>query len=225
MIRLHIVAEGQTEEEFVKSILTDHLGNYNISTDVHCVTTNRKVKKRGGVVSYDHVKTDITKWLKPDRGSDARFTTMLDLYALPNEFPQFEPAEKIIAPYNKVNFLENALFEDIQDDRFIPYVQLPEFEALILSEPSKFIERFPEYEKEVEELIEICRGFDSPELIDDGRTTAPSKRIIQYIPVYEGAKTSAAPLIAEKIGLAKIREKCPHFDEWMTRLEGLTKSH
>ena len=64
MIRLHIVAEGQTEEEFVKSILTDHLGNYNISTDVHCVTTNRKVKKRGGVVSYDHVKTDITKWLK-----------------------------------------------------------------------------------------------------------------------------------------------------------------
>jgi hypothetical protein len=32
MIRLHIIAEGQTEEEFVKSILTEHLGNHNIST-------------------------------------------------------------------------------------------------------------------------------------------------------------------------------------------------
>lgn len=60
-------------------------------------------------------------------------------------------------------------------------------------------------------------------MIDDGRTTAPSKRIIQKIPIYQGAKTSAAPLIAEKIGLTKIREKCPHFDEWMTRLEGLTQ--
>lgn len=27
MIRLHIIAEGQTEEEFVKSILAEHLAN------------------------------------------------------------------------------------------------------------------------------------------------------------------------------------------------------
>ncbi len=223
MIRLHILAEGQTEEEFVKSILTDSLGNYNISTDVHCVTTNRKFKKRGGSVSYDYVKTDITIWLRQDKGSDVRLTTMLDLYALPNKFPKFDIAQQILNPYEKVKFLENAWFEDINDNRFIPYIQLHEFEALILSEPSKLADRFPEYEREVEELIEICRGFDSPELIDDGRTTAPSKRIIQKIPIYQGSKPSAAPLIAAKIGLAKMRERCPHFDEWMSKLEKLTQ--
>lgn len=148
MIRLHILAEGQTEEEFVKSILSDSLGNYNISTDVHCVTTNRKLKKRGGSVSYDHVKTDITIWLRQDKGSDVRLTTMLDLYALPNKFPKLDIAQQIPNPYEKVKFLENAWFEDINDNRFIPYIQLHEFEALILSEPSKLADRFPEYQKE-----------------------------------------------------------------------------
>jgi hypothetical protein len=223
MIRLHIIAEGQTEEEFVTSMLTEHLGNFNIVSDVHCVTTNRKIKKRGGVVSYDHVKKDISIWLKQDKNSNVRLTTMVDLYALPSEFPKFNEANTIGNPYDKVKFLEKAFFEDINDKRFIPYIQLHEFEALILSEPSKFVERFPDYKQEVQQLTELCSQFASPELIDDGRTTAPSKRINQVIPIYENSKTSAAPSIAKKIGLAKIRENCPHFDEWMTRLEGLTQ--
>lgn len=224
MIRLHIIAEGQTEEEFVYSMLTEYLGYFNIVIDVHCVTPNRKIKKRGGVVSYDHVKKDISIWLKQDQGANVRLTTMLDLYALPSEFPKFDEAKTIENPYDKVKFLEEAFFEDIQDKRFIPYIQLHEFEALILSEPSKFVERFPDYKQEVQQLTELCSQFESPELINDGRTTAPSKRINQLIPIYENSKTSAAPFIAEKIGLAKIREHCPHFDEWMTFLEKLTEA-
>ncbi|HBK62014.1 MAG TPA: hypothetical protein DD000_00410, partial [Cyanobacteria bacterium UBA11166] len=127
-------------------------------------------------------------------------------------------------PYQRVEQLEKALFNDIKDSRFIPYIQLHEFEALILSDPSKFYLRFPEYESEIQQLLEICRNFDSPELINDGVTTAPSKRITQVIPVYEGSKTSAAPLIANKIGLRKIRERCPHFDKWISQLETLTQS-
>ncbi|MEQ8972168.1 MAG: hypothetical protein RIE73_17455 [Coleofasciculus sp. C1-SOL-03] len=61
MIRLHIVAEGQTEEEFVKSVLTEHLGILNISTDVHCITSKRTKKKvyRGGAVSYGKIKNAL----------------------------------------------------------------------------------------------------------------------------------------------------------------------
>lgn len=223
MIRLHIIAEGQTEEEFVKSILTEHLGNHNISTDVHCITTNPKLKKRGGAVSYEKIKNDIRLWLKQDQKTDARFTTMLDLYALPNEFPQIDEARKKSNPYQKVEQLESALFDEINDTRFIPYIQLYEFEALILSDPSKFSEQFPEYKSGVKELSEFCVKIDSPELINDGETTAPSKQIIKFIPAYKGSKTSAAPLIAQKIGLSKIREKCPHFNKWITQLEQLTQ--
>jgi hypothetical protein len=225
MIRLHIIAEGQTEEEFVKSILTEHLGDFDISTDVHCITTKRTETQvyRGGAVSYEQIKKDIILWLKQDRNSDARFTTMLDLYALPNDFPQFDEARNKSDPYQKVEQLENALSNDINDSRFIPYIQLHEFEALILSEPSKFAERFPDYESGVEQLLNICANLESPELINDGANTAPSKQIIKFIPVYKGSKPSAGPLIAKKIGLQRIRERCPHFNQWLTQLETLTQ--
>ena len=146
---------------------------------------------------------------------------MLDLYALPNDFPQFDEAKKISDPSQKVNKLETALADDINDYRFIPYIQLHEFEALILSDPSKLIERFPEYGESVQELVAICKKYDSPELINDGETTAPSKRIIQFIPSYKGAKVSVAPLMVQKIGLPTIRSQCPHFNEWLIQLENL----
>ena len=225
MIRLHIIAEGQTEEEFVNTILTEHLGYFNISTDVHCITTKRTRTKvfRGGLPSYQKIKKDIIFWLRQDKHPEARFTTMCDLYALPNDFPEFEEAQKISDPYERVEQLENALFQDINDSRFIPYIQLHEFEALILSEPIKLEERFPNYQSEVKKLVSLCQSFESPELINDGEQTAPSKRIIQAIPRYDGAKASVAPLIAQKIGLENIRQKCPHFNQWIERLENLSQ--
>lgn len=126
-------------------------------------------------------------------------------------------------PYQKIQYLENALFDDIHDSRFIPYIQLHEFEALILSDPIKLEERFPDYQSKVQELVSLCESFESPELINDGKLTAPSKRIIQAIPRYKGAKASVAPLMAQKIGLETIRKKCPHFNQWIERLENLSQ--
>ena len=226
MIRLHIIAEGQTEEEFVNTTLSEHLGQYDISTDVHCITTKRTKNKvyRGGLLSYEHVKKDINLWLKEEKKQDVRFTTMLDLYALSNEFPSFIEANSKSDPYQKVEYLENAFYNDINDRRFLPYIQLHEFEALILSQPEKLSERFPEYDQQIRMLSTICCSFSSPELINQGALTAPSKRIIQFIPSYDRLKVSVAPLIVEKIGLQLIREKCPHFDQWITQLENLSQN-
>jgi len=224
MIRLHIIAEGQTEEEFVNTILAEHLADFNVFTDVHCVTTKQTKTQvyRGGLVSYEKAKKDILLWLKQEKGNkDVRFTTMWDLYALPNDFPQIDEAKRICDPYQKVKKLETALADNIDDYRFIPYIQLHEFEALILTDPSKLIDRFPEYDKPVQELVANCKKYSSPELINDGETTAPSKRIIQFIPSYKGAKVSVAPLMVQKIGLPTIRSQCPHFNEWLIQLENL----
>lgn len=48
--RLNVTAEGQTEETFVKQVLADYLGQFNISTDARCVQTSRDKRKthRGG---------------------------------------------------------------------------------------------------------------------------------------------------------------------------------
>lgn len=222
MIRLHVVAEGQTEEEFVNTVLVDHLGAFNISTDVRCVETSRDHLKihRGGMLNYRRAKRDLMFWINQDRHPDAFYTTMFDLYALPDDFPGFAAAKGEIDPYRRVAALEAAFSVDVGHRRFVPYLQLHEFEALLLADPSCFRARFKEQEHGIANLISLCEGFASPELIDDGRATSPSRRIIREIPEYEGAKRSAGPLLAAKIGLNALRRKCPHFSDWLAQLEG-----
>lgn len=223
MIRLHMVVEGQTEEEFVNSVLVDHLGHFNISTDVRCVETSRRRRRiyRGGLNDYQRAKKDIVLWIKEDQNADAYLTTMFDLYGLPEDFPEFAEAKKCVDPYKRVAELEKAFAGDLGHRRFVPYLQLHEFEALILSDPSQFSSRFIEHSNGIQKLIAMCSHYQTPELINDDENTAPSKRIIKEIPAYQGTKASAGPLIAQKIGLPTIRQKCKHFDDWLTTLETL----
>ncbi|MFN5658540.1 MAG: DUF4276 family protein [Pseudanabaena sp.] len=224
MIRLNIIVEGQTEELFVNNTLVDHLGQFQISTSACRVTTSKAKGKKGGLENYAKVENDINRWLKQQSKQDARFKTMFDLYALPNEFPSFEQANKLLDPYHKVGLLETAFANSINDNRFIPYIQLHEIESLIFTNLEEIYKSFPEYDtyqNEINRLSTECSSYSSPELINQGITTAPSKRLAKVIPRYDKLKTTLAPQVIQKIGLVKIREKCPHFDQWVTRLERL----
>lgn len=108
MIRLHLVVEGQTEETFVNRVLVEHFGQFNIVSDARCVETSRKRGKiyRGGVIDYRRVKSDLVRWMKEDQNTDARFTTMLDLYTLPEDFPRFAEAKQQSDPHGRVAMLE-----------------------------------------------------------------------------------------------------------------------
>ena len=221
-IRLHFIVEGQTEETFVKQILSPHLAELSIWVKARCVMTSHKrgIKYRGGIGKYAQVKKDIKAWMKEDQKPDARFTTMIDLYGLPTDFPGYEDAQRKNNPYERVTTLENSLKEDISDSRFIPYFQLYEFEALLLSDPQKLDAQFFDRATQIKKLVKIVSKFDSPELIND--KTAPSKQIIKEIPEYEKMKASAGPIVAGKIGLSSLRLKCKHFSGWLGRLESLT---
>jgi hypothetical protein len=225
LIRLHIIAEGQTEERFVKDTLVSHLSILNVFTDVRCVLTSKdKHKKyRGGLIAYQKAKSDIQNWLASDANSDARFTTMFDLYALPNDFPGFGEAIKKSNPYEKIKWMEQSLFADINDHRFIPYIQLHEFEALLFSKPSILKLEYFDHDQELKELELILKKFsNNPELINDKPETAPSKRIINLIPEYEGNKVNVGAVIASLIGLEQLRKSCLHFNEWLIKLENLS---
>ena len=223
MIRLHITAEGQTEQRFVNEVLRPHLAAFEVYTDVRCVITskdNRASKEfRGGMTTYARARNDILNWMKEDLAAECRFTTMFDLYALPNDFPGYEQAAAISDPYAKVVALEAALEADIASRFFFPYIQLHEFETLILANPQCLDWEYLEHDSAIRNLVAMV-GDQNPELINDGPETAPSKRVIKEIPEYEGDKTSGAS-VAAQIGLATLREKCAHFNEWVTRLEQL----
>ena len=219
--RLHFIVEGQTEETFVNQVLRPHLATFSVWCSARCVMTSRKrrVKHRGGITNYDLPKKDIDAWMREDKNPDARFTTMFDLYGLPGDFPGYGDAAKLSDAYGRVRVLEDALSEDISDRRFVPYIQLHEFEALLFSDPRKLETQFYDHGDEIQRLIETASEFESPELIDDGKDTSPSKRIIGEIPEYGWMKASAGPIVAGKIGLSVLRSKCRHFGAWIDKLE------
>ena len=210
MIRLHMIVEGQTEEAFVNSVLVEHLALGGVFADVRCVETGRQRRLRrtyrGGLVNYEKAKNDLLRWMKEDQNSEVYFTTMFDLFRLPSGFPQYAEAKKKPDPYQRVGRLEEGFAGDLSHPRFLPYIQLHEFEALLLASPAHFDVMFPDAEKAVGNLCDMAAKFESPELIDDGPETAPSKRIIKEIPTYESRKASAGPAIAARIGLDTIRK-------------------
>ncbi|MEW6266170.1 MAG: DUF4276 family protein [Thermodesulfobacteriota bacterium] len=236
-IRLHITAEGQTEERFVKEVLSPYLSEKAVWPDARCMLTSKDnrayAQYRGGFrrrSAYPTVKKDICAWMKEDRHFEVRFTTMFDLYALPSDFPGYVLAKRELDPYRRIAVLEKALAEDINgelnDMRFIPYIQLHEFEALILADPRQLEWEFLEHAEPIQCLVKmVAREGGNPELINDGLTTAPSKRIIREIAEYEGKKATSGPLVAGKIGMPTLLERCRHFAEWIDGLVSIANQH
>lgn len=225
MARLHFVVEGQSEEAFVNSILIGHLAAHGVSGSVRVISPRgqRPRTKRGGIAKYSQLCRDIRLWMKEDNNADSYFTTMVDLYALPKDFPGWTEPNMSVTPLERVRKLEAAFGDDMGHERFIPYLQLHEFETLILAQPQLLEAMLPNSGATISQLASECQEFGSPEEIDEGASTAPSKRIIRHLPKYQGMKVLAASSVLRKIGLETIRGKCHHFDAWLLRLEALAE--
>ncbi|MBV8361491.1 MAG: DUF4276 family protein, partial [Deltaproteobacteria bacterium] len=104
--------------------------------------------------------------------------------------------------------------DSIISRRFIPYIQLHEFEALLFSDPDKFLYAFPDAGSAIEELHAIRVRYGGPEDIDGDE--APSQKVLRVLPDF--VKTVSGILIAKRIGLTVFRRECPHFDGWITKL-------
>ena len=225
MRRLHITAEGQTEESFINKTLKHHLAQFGVFADVRCVLTSRKRHKefRGGMTSYVKAKNDIVRWLHEElHNKDVAYTTMFDYYALPEDFPGYAEAIKQQDPYQKVTTIERSLAEDINDNRFIPYIQLHEFEALLFADPRKFEIEYFDRPDGIATLCSIAKEYGNPELINQGKETAPSKRIVNVYSDYADNKPAIGSMIANEIGIEVLRKKCAHFNDWLTKLEQLS---
>jgi len=221
VIRLNFVVEGQTEEAFVRALLSPHLSSVGVACAARCVETGRKRGRvfRGGVISYAKFHRDLTLWMRQDQGADAHFTTMLDLYRLPGDFPGYGDARALPDALGRAALLEERFCTDVSHHRgqFIPYIQPLEFEALLFSDPQVFLHRFPRCDQQVGALVTMQQCFPSPEHINDDEP--PSKRILAVFPDYD--KRADGPVMAAEMGLGPVRRQCAHFNEWLRRLEQL----
>ncbi len=222
---LNIIVEGSTEEIFVNDVLAKHFAPLNIFVSARKIKTgwdkiNNKDAK-GGLLKYIKFKNDVSRWIRSDRNkANTFYTSFIDLYAFPkdNLSPYTPRIQSINDPYQRIEALELAIGQNIGNDKFIPYVQLHEFESLVLVEPDRLLIMYPDSRNGINRLKRDI-GNTNPEKINESEHTAPSKRIMKFIPEYKGQKTQVGPLVAEDIGLARLREMCPHFNEWITKLE------
>jgi hypothetical protein len=225
MPRLYLFAEGQTELTFADMVLKPHLARLGVYLHPPVLISHAKKKgkvHRGGGRKYVPIKNDILRLLAQEKSGDVFFTTMIDLYAIHAEFPGLGEAEKLRhMPDKRVEALEQAFAKDIGDSRFVPYIQLHEYEAYLFADPTRFGYFYNRHEHQIAALKVIADRYATPEWIDDGQHSAPSKRIIAELPDYEDAKSVVGPQMAELIGLDIIRGKCPHFAAWLSRLEKL----
>jgi hypothetical protein len=227
MARVLIHVEGPTEETFVNEVLAPHLyrnGYRQVSARI--VGNARLRERRGGIKAWSAVRDDILRHLKEDSGSLT--TTMVDYYALPQTkgraWPGREEAGNL--PYVlKAATVENALSADIAQElgdgyypvRFIPFVMMHEFEGLLFSDWEAFSRGI--YRPELARGFQAIRDqFETPEHINDSPMTAPSKRVEALVVGYE--KPLLGTLAILEIGLEAIRKDCPHFNQWLTQLEG-----
>lgn len=219
-LRLYITVEGQSERKFADDLLRPYLAAFSIDVKTRVVLTNRKLGKRGGILDFEKIRGDLCRLMQEDRKPEARFTTMMDLYALPPEFPGWTEARKKKLPSKQVEVLEASLQKEMGDERFLPYIQLHEFEALLYCDLSQLQQRISGTEKAIAALEKEVKHLE-PEDINEGPTTAPSKRIIKHVPMYDRLKVRVGAPAAAAIGLAALRAKCPHFHGWITQLEQL----
>ena len=225
MARLYLFAEGRTEQTFADTVLKPYLAEYGVFMNKPILIAHAHKKHRthrGGGRNFRAMQNDIVRLLKQDSKEDAFFTSMIDLYALHKGFPGAGEAERYRKdPYRRVEALEASWAKETNDPRFVPHIQLHEYEAYLFSDVSVLSHYYENERTAIRQLEEIADGFDSPERIDDGRTTAPSKRIIAHLPRYENDKSTIGVQAAERIGLPRIRCRCLHFDRWIDRLQDL----
>ena len=211
MIRVCIVCEGQTEVEFVKNCLTPHLLDHDVYA-YPVILQWRMGRHRGGRVTVERLANFI--WHQY-RAAD-RITTLVDFYGFQDANGRGRQAlEQAIAQQAA------ALATTGFDARFVrPYVQMHEFEGLLFSDVEQFQFVLDGWSEQVRQSLEEIRAeFQTPEDINNHRDTAPSKRILAVFPEGTYNKTEHGPVIAEAIGLAKIRQQCPQFNEWLRMME------
>ena len=212
---VYIYCEGQTEESFVNDVLYPYFSRMDIYVTPIIHKTKRTPTKafKGGVSRYAPIKDELIKLCQD---SNCIVTTMFDYYAMPDDTPSIDHQD--IDIYKRIDFIENAVNEDIGCKNLLFNLVLHEFEALLFSEPQAF--EYIANDKVVRQLQAIRNSVDTPEHINNSAATAPSKRIQNVVNGY--SKVRQGIIVAKYIGIDKMMSECKHFSAWINKIIDFT---
>ena len=214
MNRIVFIVEGDTEIRFVENQIIPYLQGkcgYHIHMNAQKITTNKKKNCKGGNVGIEYLRNEIRKIAA---SGDTFITTLLDFFRLPNDFPNYTTDK------TKVTEIEQGLTATMTDivshNRFLPYIQLHEVEALMFIKVEGF-ELLIKEDRQRQELQNIIAQYPNPEDINGGSATAPSKRLEKIFPEYQ--KVFYSGLVFDELSIDEIRNKCHRFNSWLNNIE------
>ncbi|QEZ93909.1 DUF4276 family protein [Proteus sp. CD3] len=220
-IEVIAIVEGRTEQIFIERVLTPYLAPQNIFMTA---TQISKPGQKGGDVKFSRAEKDIGLFLK--QRPNTIVTQFFDYYGL-KEWPNLH----IITTQTHTEIarlLNDATLEQIvqnygtyqAENRFIPYIAMHEFESLLFSDEEILAD---ELNVNVNIINDIITENEEPEKINNSRETAPSKRLNKLKTSGEFKKTIDGIAIAKRIGIEKMRQRCPLFNEWLIKIESKLK--
>lgn len=227
-IDIYIVVEGPTEQTFVRDVLAPW-----IVTDKRIYLYPVLIGKpghKGGDVRFDRARDDIGKLLK--QRNDTYISTMFDYFRIDSNWPGKEEIRRqqqrggTLTANQKAGILETATYDEITkifsgynaENRFVPYIEMHEFEALLFSDADILAEKTG---IDVSLIQSVIEEYENPEEINDHPEKAPGKRLEALKNGYR--KVAMGKAVSETIGTDGIRQKCPHFDAWLAILQRLKK--
>lgn len=225
-VEVYIVAEGETEKTFVREILASYMAEKGIYL---FATLIGRAGHKGGDIRFERAKADIENFLK--QRQNIYVSTMFDYFRIDSDWPGMNDIRTknksgiSLKSQDKAKIIEEATYDRILADipgcnaenRFIPYIEMHEFEALLFSDAHILAEQTGITFSKIDEII---RQYSEPEEINDNPEQAPSRRLKYLCRQYD--KIDYGKNISEAIGIPTIRNKCPHFNEWLRKMEELT---
>lgn len=221
MTAVIVVCEGQTEETFVRVVLAPFLAAEGVAARARLLETSPG--HAGGGLGRTTVLNGLREALREGEGHFV--TTLFDLHGIPRRFPGLSASRRERDPLERARRIEEGLHARVVEtagcrpERFFPHVQPYEFESLLFTEVEVFPEVRPIWEAQMKSLRAAAAAAASPEHINDGEGTQPSKRLA-VLDRYK--KTLHGVEIARRIGIERMRAECRHFDGWVSRLERLS---
>jgi hypothetical protein len=224
-VDIYIVVEGQTEQTFVRDVLAPHMAHKGIYLRPALIG---KPGHKGGDIRFERAKNDIGNFLR--QRNDTYISTMFDYFRIDSKWPgKSEIGRQIrhgttLTAITKAKLLEDATHIEIvqsfsdcdSENRFVSYIEMHEFEALLFSNADILAEKT---EIDVSLVRRIIANYDNPEEINDDPANTPSKRLEALKNGYR--KVAMGKMVSEAIGIEGIRRKCPHFNNWLSKLEQL----
>lgn len=217
MIEIICLVEGFTEERFVQLTLGPWLARQSNAT--RClrptIVKNSPHHRGGHGHDWNLIHKHLLTLLRHPR---AIVTTMFDFYAFPPNLPG-APPPPLTSLDARVENIQRRMDAAIGHDRFIPGVLVHEFEGLLFTDPDLIVRHSvaPNLQNRTKRALDdIKQEFGSPENINGGEMTAPSKRLLAVINDWK--KSVHGPRVADAITIERIRQECLHFDAWIKRL-------